>query len=151
SPRYARHNSRPSKELLSHVYGVGAPLAAAKSPGAAYLLVCVWTVTRAFPRMRRPILSPPWFPVLPPLVICPSPRGGGTIRRELDITPRPSAQDAEAQDDAQQTCHHGQAPSMTSMGVEAGRDAMRDDTFGSVSFEITPPRVPAVVVPVFPQ
>src|SRR5713101_6538375 len=96
--------------------------------GAAHLLVCVWTVTRAFPGMIwSPILSPPWFPVLPRLVISPSSIGGGAIRRGLDITSCNCAQDAQAQDDQQKTCHHVQAPSMTSMGVEAGRDARRHD------------------------
>jgi hypothetical protein len=98
-----------------------------------------------------PLLSPPWLPVLPRLVICPSPRGGGAIRRGLDRTPRNGAQDAQAQEEQQKTWKHVPAPSMTSMGVEAGRDAMRDDTFGSGSLEITPHSVPAVVVPVFPR
>jgi hypothetical protein len=98
-----------------------------------------------------PILSPPWFPVLPRLVICPSPRGGGSIRRGLDRTPRNGAQDAQAQEEQQKTWKHVPAPSMTRMGVAAGRDAMRDDTFGSVSLEITPHRVPAVVAQVFRQ
>ena len=141
-----------AQKLLSHLYGIGAHLAAAPLPGAAHLLVCVWIVTRAFPRMiGSPILSPSWFPVLPRLVICPSPRGGGSIRRGLDITPRNGAQDAQAQKEQQKTWKHVQAPAMTRMGVEAGRDAMREDTFGSVSLEITPHRVPAVVVPVFPR
>ena len=115
-------------KLLSHLYGIGAHLAAAPLPGAAHPLVCVWIVTRAFPRMiGSPILSPSWFPVLPRLVICPSPRGGGSIRRGLDITPRNGAQDAQAQEEQQKTWKHVQAPSMTRMGVEAGRDAMRND------------------------
>ena len=115
-----------AQKLLSHLYGIGAHLAAAPLPGAAHLLVCVWSVTRAFPRMRgSPILSPSWFPVLPRLVICPSPRGGGCICSGLDITPSHGAQDAQAQDKQQKTCHHVQAPSMTSMGMEAGRDAMQ--------------------------
>ena len=115
-------------KLLSHLYGVGAHLAAATLPGAAHLLVCVWTVTRAFPRMiGSPILSPPWFPVLPRLVSCPSPIGGGSIRRGLDIIPSHCAQYAQAQAEQQKTCKHVQAPSMTRMGVEAGRDAMRND------------------------
>ena len=37
--------------LIGHFDGLGAHLAAATLPGAAHLLVCVWTVTRAFPRM----------------------------------------------------------------------------------------------------
>jgi hypothetical protein len=114
-------------KLLSHWYGIGAHLAAAPLPGAAHLLLCVWTVTRAFPRMiGSPILSPSWFPVLPRLVICPSPRGGGAIRRGLDRTPRNGAQDAQTQEEQQKTWKHVPAPSMTRMGVRAGRDDMHE-------------------------
>jgi hypothetical protein len=92
--------------LLSHCYAWGAHLSAAHFPRAAHLLVPV--TSRAFPRMIRRIS--PWFPVLPRLVICPSPRGGGSIRSRLDITPSHCAQYAQAQEDQQKTCHHIQAP-----------------------------------------
>src|SRR5215471_10407895 len=79
-----------------------------------HLLVCIWTVMQAFPRMIGSlILSPPWFPVLPCLVICPSPIGGGAIRSGRDITPSHGAQDAQAQAEQHKTCKHVQAPSMT--------------------------------------
>ena len=67
---------------------------------------------------------PPLFPVLPRPVICPSSRGRGSIRSGLDITPRHCAQYTQAQDKQQKTCHHVQTPSLTSMGVEAGHDAI---------------------------
>jgi hypothetical protein len=65
---------------------------------------------RAVPRMIHFILSPPLFPVLPRLVICPSPRGGGSIRSGLDITPSHCDPYAQAQEDQHKTCHHVQAP-----------------------------------------
>src|SRR5437879_5803462 len=77
--------------------------------------------------MLHLILSPPIFPVLPRLVIGLCPIGGGAIRSGLDSTPRHCAQYAQAQDNEHNTCHHVQASSMTSMSVEAGRDAVRDD------------------------
>jgi len=101
----------PAHPLLSHFDGLGAPLAAATLPGAAPLLVGVWTVTRAFPRMiGSPILSPPWCPVWPRLVSCPSLRGRGSRRSGRDITPRNGTQDAQAQEDHQQTRAHGSFP-----------------------------------------
>jgi hypothetical protein len=107
-PRNSRQNSRPDQanKLISHCYALGAHLSAAHFPGAAHLLVPV--TSRAFPRMIRRI--PPWFPIWPRLVMCPSPRGGGSIRSGLDITPSHCAQYAQAQEDQQKTCHHIQAP-----------------------------------------
>src|SRR5437879_5952537 len=78
--------------------------------GTAHLLVEGTITTRAFPRMIRPLLSPPWLPVLWRLGICPSPIGGGSICRGLDITPGTCAQYAQAQADQQKTCRHVQAP-----------------------------------------
>src|SRR5215471_11050760 len=92
-------------------------------PGVAHLL---GTVTgRAAPRTIHLIPALPLFPVGLRLGICLSSRGGGAIRRELDSTSSHGAQDAQAQAEQKQTYHHGQAPSMTGMGGEAGRDARR--------------------------
>jgi transposase-like protein len=81
-----------------------------KNAGAAHLPVWGIETSRAVPRMIHLILPPPLFPILPRLVICLSLRGGGSIRRGRDRTPRHCAQYAQAQEDQQKPCHHIQAP-----------------------------------------
>ncbi len=79
------------------------------------------------------IPSRPLFAVWLRLAICPSPRGGGSIRRELHITSSHGAQDNQAQEDQQKTCHHVQTSfrfqfsrcciwprNMTAVDVKAG-------------------------------
>ena len=94
--------------MSSHVSGVGAPLAAFHAPSAAPLLGIV--PSRAVPRMIHRIPSSPLFAVGLRPFLCPSPRGGGAIRRERHMTSSHRAQDAQAQADQQKTCHDVQAP-----------------------------------------
>jgi hypothetical protein len=125
--------------VSSYFSSVGAPLSASHVPGAAYGLVEGTVTSRAVPRMVHLILSPPLFAVWLRPFLCPSPRGGGSIRRELGITSSHGTQDAQAQADQQQTCHHVQAPfratcsrccvwprSMTAVDVQAGHRHVRE-------------------------